>query len=176
MAPGQQEQPQGSVVQRINPLQSKSNADLDRADFVVVHPFDEEYTPDVAAQAKRQVEALTRTDGPVPAGSSLLDAEPDLAGDGHDIAGRIYLGHPRPAKALTFQYRNSQLDVLHVTSVPTSTDEAIDYFSLVTQWFPKDPSEYLYVEEWVPSEDDGHFVWRMLPLKYNVKEDEVEDL
>lgn len=63
---------------------------------------------------------------------------------------------PRPA----YQYMDLDLDVMHVTSAPTSDEAALEYFKLVQAWFPQTTVQFIQRRE------AGQYVYQFMPFEY----------
>ena len=69
-------------------------------------------------------------------------------------------------EAQSYAYLNDKFEPLHVTSVPITDREALEYFSFVQEWFYAENVKYINKQSW-----DGDM--KMLPFQYDRETREV---
>lgn len=77
---------------------------------------------------------------------------------------------PPQREAAGYQYRDASFNVIHVTSIPATDEEAMDYCRIVAVWFNYKGDVYVEARRF------GEGKHKMIPFVYNTETREVKSL
>ena len=117
---------------------------------------------------EEELNELERTDPQVREAARSWESLRQRAADGSlDIAASIW-GNPAQRESTNFQYRDIRLEIIWVTCVPNTREEALAYFTQLVEWGLKP----VYLE----MKDAGEKDYTLLLYEYNPETGELKDL